>query len=332
MTNLVSIAPAALGELIPLYALLDADGVVLDAGPTLRKTIPADELIGANVYNLFRFKHQVEGAPAEKLASQAGKNLRLKMINAPGTAFKGTLVPRIEGGYVLNLSFGIGVIQAVGEYELTSSDFSPTDLTIEMLYLNEAKSAVLSESRQLIKRLQGAKIAAEEKAFSDTLTGLRNRRAMDYTVNRFLEAKEPFGLMHLDLDFFKEVNDTMGHAAGDHVLQQVARILVSETRSEDTVARVGGDEFVLILKGLIDYERMRQIGERIISILERPICFNDVELNISASIGATVSTLYPDPQLEFMMKDADVALYASKAAGRACFTPYLPADPDQLHA
>ena len=132
---------------------------------------------------------------------------------------------------------------------------------------------------------------------ADTLTGLKNRRAMDFVLNRLVLADDDFGLINIDLDFFKQVNDTMGHAAGDYVLQYVARIMVAETRGEDTVARVGGDEFVLILKGLTDVELMRAISERIIATLEKPIKFNGEELRISASIGATVTTNTNGPQI-----------------------------------
>ena len=150
------------------------------------------------------------------------------------------------------------------DYALVSSDFAATDLAIEMLYLVEAKSAAMEASRKLNLRLQGAMIAAEEQAFTDTLTGLKNRRAMDHVLARLIEAGREFALMHIDLDFFKAVNDTLGHAAGDHVLQNVARIMVEETRSDDTVARVGGDEFVILFDGLTDRETLVRVAERII--------------------------------------------------------------------
>ena len=121
-----------------------------------------------------------------------------------------------------------------------------------MLYLVEAKSAAMDESRALNSRLQGAKIAAEEQAFTDTLTGLKNRRALDHVMARLLAMGEVFSCMHVDLDYFKSINDTLGHAAGDHVLQVVAQVLVAETRAPDTIARVGGDEFVILVHDMDD--------------------------------------------------------------------------------
>lgn len=322
MPETISFDTGALDRLVPLHMTLDAEGKIVHLGPTLAKLFRDRDLIACDLLKVFTLRHPNVREGETDLDKFVGGTLRVEFGDTPKTSFKGSLVRLANGGFLLNLSFGIGVIQAVTEHGLTIADFPETELTIEMLYLAEAQSTVLSESRHLIRRLQGAKIAAEEKAFTDTLTGLRNRRAMDFALNRLLKIGEKFGLMHIDLDFFKGVNDTMGHAAGDYVLQHVARVLVSETRGEDTVARVGGDEFVIILKGLTNIPKLKLIGERIIEVLERPIRFNGVELNISASVGATVSSRYPEPQAEQMLKDADLALYGSKDAGRACFTAF----------
>jgi diguanylate cyclase (GGDEF)-like protein len=230
---------------------------------------------------------------------------------------------------MINLSFGIGVTEAVRRHGLTEVDFAPTDLTVEMLYLAEAKSAVVGELRDLNLRLQGAKIAAEEQALTDTLTGLRNRRALDIALGELTRHGHAFGLMHIDLDFFKQVNDTLGHAAGDHVLRVVARILTAQTRSSDTVARVGGDEFVVILPEMSDTARLGQVARRIIENLTQPIYFEGQSCRISASIGVTVSTFYPSPQADRMLSDADDALYASKRAGRGRAQFFTP-PPDSL--
>ena len=318
------IEPGAIDRLMPLHMRLDGDGIIRAAGPTVLKLRDASAILGRHVLDVFSVKHLKDPSPDQKLDMLAEGLLRVEFKTAPHTGFKASLVAIVGGGYLLNLSFGIGVLQAVSDYDLTVADFPETELTIEMLYLNEAQGAVLQESRQLIRRLQGAKIAAEEKAFTDTLTGLRNRRALDFALGRLIKVGEDFGLMHIDLDYFKRVNDTMGHAAGDYVLQHVARILVNETRGEDTVARVGGDEFVIVLKGLVDLVKMRLIGERIIEILERPIRFNGVELRIAGSIGATVSSFYAKPAPDVLMNDADAALYASKNAGRGRFTAFAP--------
>ena len=199
-------------------------------------------------------------------------------------------------------------------------DFAVTDLAVEMLYLVEAKTAVTKELRKLNQRLQGAQIAAQEQAFTDTLTGLKNRRAMDHVLSRLIGDERPFGLMHLDLDFFKQVNDSLGHAAGDHVLQHVAQILVASARKTDTVVRFGGDEFVLIFDGLTNRDKLDAIAQRLIRKLEEPIPFSERVCRISGSIGITLSSFYAQPQIERMLHDADMALYRSKDRGRACIS------------
>lgn len=226
----------------------------------------------------------------------------------------------------MNLSFGIDVAETVRVNDLTDADFAPTDLTAEMLYLAEAKSAVMQELRALNHRLQQAKAAAEEQVLTDTPTGLANHRAMDQAVDRLIGQAAPFGLAHVDLDYFKQVNHSVGYAAGDHVRQTVALILLDETRSGDTVARVGDAEFLLAFPGLSLIDAMGPIAERIISRLSEPIDYRGQPCRISASIGMTVSTLYADLMPDRLLSDADRAHYASKSAGRDRATASTPAE------
>jgi diguanylate cyclase (GGDEF)-like protein len=163
-------------------------------------------------------------------------------------------------------------------------------------------------------------MSAEKQATTDVLTGLKNRRAMDALLADMTLSRRPFGLMHLDLDYFKEVNDTFGHGAGDQILQKAASILLSEVRAEDAVARVGGDEFVLVFDNIVDVERLMLIAERIVQKLEEPVEFQNKQCSISGSIGITASSFYKSPDPVRMLSDADIALYASKDKGRACAT------------
>jgi diguanylate cyclase (GGDEF)-like protein len=143
-------------------------------------------------------------------------------------------------------------------------------------------------------------------------------------LSRLTAAGEAFGVMHVDLDFFKEVNDSFGHAAGDHVLQRVAEVLVHETRKTDTVARVGGDEFTIVLPEVRNADLMARIGARIIARLEQPIPFNGHNCQISASIGAVWVETGAQRQMAEILADADLALYASKHGGRSRLTLYSP--------
>lgn len=313
-----TLGPVALGRLMPMHICVDAEGMITSVGPTLGKLWAGGGPSGQDLFQAIRIRRPHGIGDMAALHRHAGVRLHLALAGHDGPGLRGHALPLAAGeGMILNLSFGIAVAEAVARHGLTDADFAPTDLAVELLYLIEAKSAVMQELHGLNSRLHGAKIAAEEQALTDTLTGLRNRRALDAALDRAVAARLPFGLMHIDLDYFKQVNDTLGHAAGDHVLQTVARILRDETRSGDTVARVGGDEFVILFPGLTDPARLDAIARRMIERLSEPVPYGGRVCRISASIGMVISTAYDRPDPVCLLADADVALYQSKHAGRA---------------
>ncbi len=217
---------------------------------------------------------------------------------------------------MLNMSFGIQVNEAVANHGLTIGDFAATDLTVELLYLMEAKTAAMEESRKLNLKLENARLAAEESSFTDPLTGLRNRRGFEALMPHHIGRNEPFAIMAMDLDFFKEVNDINGHAAGDAVLQEVANRTVSNFRPLDLVTRIGGDEFLIYVSELDRPDVLHRLARRLITRLCEPILFEGLELKLSASIGIATSDGAPSDTLNAIVKRADKALYAAKSAGR----------------
>ncbi len=323
MMDQICITAADLARMMPMHIWLSTDGIIRQCGATVAKLFPDRELPGLLFFDCFLVRRPCDVGTVSGILDQQGEKLHLVVQNGRNTTLKAVAVP-VDGGdgVLLDMSFGISVVDAIRDYDLTISDFAATDLAVEMLYLIEAKSAAMAESRKLNTRLQGAKVAAEEQAFSDTLTGLKNRRAMDHVLTHFVEAGEKFGLMQVDLDYFKRVNDTLGHAAGDLVLQAVAKVLLDETRKEDLVARIGGDEFVLIFHRMTDIDKLNEIAARIIRRLEEPIPYCGKPCLISASIGTTVSDGCQKITADKILMNADLALYASKDKGRACYTVF----------
>jgi diguanylate cyclase (GGDEF)-like protein len=317
MTGGLTLSPDALARLMPMHLIVDRHGTILSAGATLERMRAPRTLRGGALFEIFdmRRPHGVQGM--HDLAGRDGEAARLAFLDPPTTTLKGHFVSDGAGAYIFDLCFGITVREAVAEYGLTATDFAPTSLAVEMLYVLEANAAAMDASRDLNRRLHDAKAVAERIARTDALTGLENRRAMEAVVEDLAERGLPFGLMHVDLDYFKLVNDSHGHAAGDHVLNHVAQLLRRMTREGDHVIRLGGDEFVIVLRGLVKHRELALIAERIISALEEPIPYENALCRVSASIGVTTSDLYDEPEITRMLNDADRALYRSKLGGRS---------------
>ena len=324
--NTLTISMDTINQLMPMHLLVGDTGHINSVGPTLARLRPHSMMVGKRFLEVFEVRRSRRDVRSfSDLHLIAGQKTHLQFRDAPGTALKGmmTTLPN-GGGLLINLSFGISLVQAVRQYGLSNSDFAATDLAIELLYLYEANTAVVNEMRGLTARLQTARVAAEKQATTDALTGLSNRRSIDDQLSDLVVNRACFGLMHLDLDFFKSVNDTFGHAAGDAVLQAAGAVLCEETRENDTVARVGGDEFVLIFDRLVDEDKLLKIAGRIVTRLEKPVLFRDQTCQISGSIGITTSQMYAEMDADRMQSDADNALYESKRRGRGCATMAKP--------
>lgn len=324
MSFLAHASMQVLDTLCPMHLTVSQTGHITHVGPTLRKLRPGRRWTGLRFLEMFRMVRPRAVSSMREFRAIAGHKLHMELRDAPRTPLKGLAVPGDDGSFVVNLSFGIAVVDAVRDFALTDADFAATDLAIEMLYLIEAQSAAMAASRTLNARLDAAKAAAEQQALTDPLTGLGNRRAMDMTLSRLVASKTPLALFNVDLDHFKTVNDTMGHAAGDQVLAQVATVFRKETREQDLLARVGGDEFVIVMPEVTDRRHLERIGRRIIDGLETPIYHLGMPCQISGSIGMVIWDACSPSSPDTLLDDADIALYASKNTGRAQMTFYAP--------
>lgn len=312
-----------LNMLLPMHVQLDAQGMVSHIGPTFAKLIRDMPPIEGNyILNYIEFSYPKDIQSEKDLAGHYGMPLIAHIKGQAAFDLKAVVV-QMPGntGVLLDFSFGTSLQNAVKYWHLNSKDFSPADPTVEMLYIIEVQSSLLEESQNLNNRLNGQREEAEEKAYTDPLTGLSNRRGLDRYIKRLARRREKggFAVLLIDLDHFKSVNDTLGHAAGDRVLQEVAEILLHETRPTDIVVRTGGDEFVLVISNVKDANSIETIAKRIIRKIERPITWEDQRCHIGASIGIVTSHTTTNSSVEYYLQAADEALYASKNNGRGQF-------------
>ena len=177
----------------------------------------------------------------------------------------------------------------------------------------------ISQYRKVQLEVEKLKVA-KEQSLSDPLTGLANRRYLDEHYTQLNEKTDPMlcarGILHIDLDHFKEINDTKGHSVGDAVLVNVARVLRNSVRPDDFVARVGGDEFVIIIEKTTE-EILEKAAQRVISAFAEPMKIGEEICAVSVSVGIAFDNA--NQSLCQMLKLADLALYRAKNDGRNRF-------------
>jgi diguanylate cyclase (GGDEF)-like protein len=215
------------------------------------------------------------------------------------------------------------------------SDFEEASVSAELLALRvEAMVRAASERFQLREEAARARTRADR----DGLTGLAGRDSFRQSVNKALDRAKhgdyPAALLYIDLDRFKGVNDTLGHAAGDALLQQVARLLKSEVRPTDvvgtatrqragTVSRLGGDEFTVLLSKVRQAQDAGDVAHRILEAFKEPFSLCGHELSATASVGIAV---FPQDgeDADALLKRADMAMYEAKAQGPGRYRFYQP--------
>ncbi len=199
----------------------------------------------------------------------------------------------------------------------------------DYLVKGEGPSELLARSIHYAIERKRAEERLTYLAQYDQLTGLVNRSLFrDRLVQAMARSKrlqQPLGLMLLDLDRFKPVNDTLGHSVGDQLLKVVAERLHECVREVDTVARMGGDEFTIILEGLMCEEDISSVARRITTSLSEPFMLGEHRVVISVSIGITI---YPtdDHDIDELLTHADAAMYRAKQQGGNSFQFHIPDD------
>ena len=173
--------------------------------------------------------------------------------------------------------------------------------------------------RHALAHAQANEHVLKERAYFDHLTGLANRALLvdrfQQAIERSKRSRKPFATVMVDLDDFKAINDTHGHAAGDQVLVEIGKRLSDTVRASDTASRLGGDEFVLIIESIEDHKELVHIGQKLISALSASVQLDSgAVVDVGSSLGFAV---YPTDgnTMDRMLEVADQAMYACKTSG-----------------
>lgn len=202
--------------------------------------------------------------------------------------------------------------------------FEFTEVTDSFERVRQLRENIL-QLRLLNQELQQKEKAIQNLAYYDQLTGVANRALFYELAEKFLRAaernREILGLMFIDVDNFKQINDTFGHEVGDRVLVQVAEILTTATRRNDVVARYGGDEFLILLPQISTLDNYKVVVSKILEAKRDAVVRNGVSVGISLSVGVS---FYPKDgiSIDQLIVKADHAMYiAKKQAGDNCYYP-----------
>jgi diguanylate cyclase (GGDEF)-like protein len=232
-------------------------------------------------------------------------------------------VPLVHRGELL------GVLNVNAAHDRTFDEY---DLRALSLFGEHAASAIANA--RLYEQERANAIALAHRAFHDPLTDLANRTLLIERLGEALSMPIPgrtVAVLWLDLDDFKRVNDSLGHAAGDELLREVSARLRSVLRPADLAARLGGDEFAVVLDDVRSEEDAVHAGERVLLALSSPITIGDRTVSVRASIGVAVANAH-EWTTDELLRNADVAMYIAKSQGKACVRAFEESMHDALVA
>ena len=304
-------AQAFLGRAANLVQTLrDLSGAIPDQMPQV-------ELLGALIGEEFeRF------ATLGKIHGQKGVSAAIRTIGA--TASEAT-TRRIQLLTTDLMAAGDARLARRNEESKRGSDLSVITAAVATLFNLGLLGVVILLVRREIKDRQHAEEVVKFAATHDPLTGLANRLLLTERVNRALAAAKSEGrriaMLFIDLDRFKNINDTLGHEAGDRLLQNVANRLARCVRRSDTVARQGGDEFVVLIEAFEGPDDLAQVAEKILVEVAEPMTVYGREFQITASIGVSTCPVDGD-DLQALLKNADIAMYRAKHQGKNTYQFY----------
>ena len=245
--------------------------------------------------------------------------LDLQMPNMDGFAVMERMKKNLDESYLPVLAVSAQPAHKVRALQSGAKDFitTPFDLPEMLIRVHNMLEIRLAHDAA---RNHGKKL--ESLALKDPLTGLANRRLladrMSVALVHARRNKSAMAVMYLDLDGFKKINDTLGHAGGDALLKMVAGRLLATVREEDTVARLGGDEFVIALWHVHGKGDVAGVAKKMIEAVSQPYIIEGKSVTITTSVGVSIYPEHGNDE-EQLMKSADRALYAAKRSGKNAY-------------
>jgi diguanylate cyclase (GGDEF)-like protein/PAS domain S-box-containing protein len=286
--------------------------------------------------NEAQLRHLIESAPMPLVIVRAGDQ-QLLYANERALQQFSLSVDAIEGRSLADFHVDPAIRAALPEalsrhgsvrdYEVHFKDFTGREfwLLLSAQPIRYGGTVALLVALANIDERKRMQEDMRRKAMQDQLTGLPNRtmflESLERAVRKGRRRQDRFSVLFVDLDHFKEVNDTLGHAAGDQLLQAVAERLKSAVRQSDLVARMGGDEFVVLVEDHRGPEEVMIVAQKILTLLERPVLIDWREVKVTGSVG--ISSFPEDgDELDLLLKHADTAMYQAKERGRNNFQFY----------
>ncbi|HUF98993.1 MAG TPA: EAL domain-containing protein [Ilumatobacter sp.] len=326
MTGSLGLNPVLLQAAFPFHFAVDRDLIVVQHGPSLQRLL-SETLIGGPMSDLFEIDTPKVPLTFDALARSPRSLFVLRSRTRSDLALRGQILHDDQ----LDVLFFVGSpwvtsTSAFGALGLTLSDFATSDAVVDYVLLLQNQATALAEAQALTDQLA-------HRACHDELTGLANRSFVLDQLQRELDPargeQHTIAVLMLDLDGFKNVNDSYGHTVGDEVLRVVADRLREVPREGDTVARFGGDEFTILLHApgstLSELnESARCVAKRVLESIREPFALpscDAVSVHLAASIGIAVGEA--GDRAEDVIRNADLAMYAAKNNGKGRVEHYV---------
>jgi diguanylate cyclase (GGDEF)-like protein len=290
----------------PFHLRVDARLRVVAAGRSLPRLCPGLTL-GDDVN-----RHLVHCAPSGPVT--AGRldvpSSRAVILRTVGTEvmLRCQVLPEPDGGRLLLATPWLTGSDAMARSGLTVADFAPHDPSPDFAFVSQGQLTALDDVRRLADRLREMESQRRHQALHDALTGVGNRRRF---AEQLRSAPDGTAMVLVDVDGFKEVNDTFGHPVGDAVLCAVAERIGALTEPSDTVCRLAGDEFAVLVGGPTAAVRSTAVATGIVQAMRSPVVLGTRRVTVTISVGVV-----PHEPPDTLVRNADVALYAAKRGGR----------------